>query len=135
MACLTVEKVKEIAMANYEQGGHYIVECWSDAEIESWIYENTSADRKTGRIKQKRHLMEMFGLYHDQDSEHAGPETANVKCDVCGKEVEVESVYKGSVKLNNLEIDEFEQMVNAMNLADSWESAKVCEVCVDYYLA
>lgn len=57
-----------------------------------------------------------------------------VKCDVCGKMVEPQRIDLGSQKLNNVEIDEFEEIMNAMNLAHKWESAKVCDTCVDYYL-
>ena len=37
---LTVEEVKEYAMANYDKGGDQIIECWEDSEIQEWIDED-----------------------------------------------------------------------------------------------
>lgn len=34
---LTVQRVKELAMQNYNSGGDAIVECWDDKDIQDWI--------------------------------------------------------------------------------------------------
>ncbi len=58
---LTVEKVKELAMKNYNQGGDAIVECYEDKQIQELIDRGIDTEKK---------LMEFFKDNYEIDEEY-----------------------------------------------------------------
>lgn len=43
---LTIERVKELAMKNYEKGGDTIIECYEDKEIQELIDDGIDTEKK-----------------------------------------------------------------------------------------
>ena len=58
---ITVERVKELAMQNYEKGGDTIVECYTDKEIEELINNGVNTEKK---------LLKFFKDRYEIDEEH-----------------------------------------------------------------
>lgn len=58
---LTVERVKELAMQNYNKGGDTIVECYEDYQIEALI--------KTG-VNTEKKLLDWFKTQYEIDKEN-----------------------------------------------------------------
>lgn len=58
---LTVEEVKKIAYENYEKGGSWIIECWTDQNIQDWIDGTGEETKPHGR----QDLDELLKFYHE----------------------------------------------------------------------
>lgn len=57
-------------------------------------------------------------------------------CTVCSKpDVPEEEVKLVSAELNSIDIEQFEDFVNAAGIADCWQTAVVCKTCYEYYIA
>lgn len=53
---LTVSDVRKYMIEHYEEGGHMLVECWSDTDIELWLKKS-----KRGEGSLKKLLKELNG--------------------------------------------------------------------------
>ena len=59
----TVLGIRRFAEANYEKGGHWIVECWSDEDISLFIRH-----RSNGR-EVRRDLYKLIKRYNEEEQE------------------------------------------------------------------
>lgn len=55
-------------------------------------------------------------------------------CSVCNrKDVSEHEHDRVADQLNQLDIEEFEMVIEAMGISDCWESSVICQDCFNYY--
>ena len=65
---LTIEKVKEIAMKNYNSGGDVVIECWDDKDIQEFIDGTGEYYEKPGTLESLKNIFEINKeIYDDAD--------------------------------------------------------------------
>jgi len=57
---LTVERVKEVALEHYEEGGDGIIECWTDKDIQDWINGKGEWEEIDSRKKTEKDVYSLF---------------------------------------------------------------------------